>query len=149
MNRIKELRKSLGMTQEDVAKKLNTTKVSLGRYEKNDDMVSITLLKKLAVIFNTTISDVAGVGAVEEKKDFNENILCAAIKASMAFYRWHKENFEKSELDDSWVASMAIHSYHEAMEQQKKRKTAINDNDVYTIVSGLYILGKDKKGAEK
>lgn len=55
--KIKEYRKDNKMTQQDLADKLNTTKQTIGRYEKGSRKVNQDVLFKLCDIFHVTLDD--------------------------------------------------------------------------------------------
>jgi transcriptional regulator with XRE-family HTH domain len=54
VQRIKELRNKLELTQTDLAKKVGMTYVQIGRYEKRGAVPSSDVLKRLADALNTT-----------------------------------------------------------------------------------------------
>lgn len=60
MNNIGKLRHARGMSQQQLAEKLNTTAVSIGRYEREDQRLSLPLLRRFGKIFDVTIGEVAG-----------------------------------------------------------------------------------------
>ena len=60
MNNLAKLRQARGWSQQDVAKLLNTTAVSVGRYERQDQRLDLPLLRRLAKIFDVTIGEIAG-----------------------------------------------------------------------------------------
>ena len=55
MNRIKDLRNSLGLTQKKIAEKLGCNQTAVGKYEREELEPNIEVLCKLADIFNCTI----------------------------------------------------------------------------------------------
>jgi len=60
MNNLSKLRQTRGWSQQDVANQLNTTAVSVGRYERQDQRLDLPLLRRLAKIFDVTIGEIAG-----------------------------------------------------------------------------------------
>lgn len=56
-NQIKTFRKSAGFTQDELAKRLNTTKQTISRYEKGERKANQDMLFKLCDIFNVSIDD--------------------------------------------------------------------------------------------
>ena len=56
-NQIKTFRKSAGFTQDELAKRLNTTKQTISRYEKGERKANQDMLFKLCDIFNVSIND--------------------------------------------------------------------------------------------
>ena len=61
MNRIKNLREEFGMTQQELADKLNGAKSTIAMYEKGDRKPSLEVLMKLSEIFNCTIDYLMGL----------------------------------------------------------------------------------------
>ncbi len=60
MLRIKELRNECGLTQKDLAEKINTTSKSIWAYENNGAVPPLDVLSKLADFFNCSIDYLAG-----------------------------------------------------------------------------------------
>jgi phage repressor protein C with HTH and peptisase S24 domain len=60
MNNLAKLRHARGLSQQELANRLNTTAVSIGRYERQDQRLSLPLLRRLAKIFDVSIGDIAG-----------------------------------------------------------------------------------------
>ena len=56
-NQIKLFRKSAGLTQDELAQKLNTTKQTISRYEKGDRKANQDMLFSLCDIFGVSIDD--------------------------------------------------------------------------------------------
>lgn len=67
MNRIKQLRELMRITQKDLAKMLDTTQQTIGRWEKGQAEPSIKTLKDLALIFGTSVDDLLGTNPISEK----------------------------------------------------------------------------------
>lgn len=51
------LRKLHGLSQRDLAEKLNLSHTAIGKYERNEAEADFTTLKKLSNLFNVTIDD--------------------------------------------------------------------------------------------
>jgi transcriptional regulator with XRE-family HTH domain len=60
MNKIKLLRLQDGLTQTDLAKRMNVAQNTVSAWEKGKTEPDIEMLKKLAACFDTTIDDVIG-----------------------------------------------------------------------------------------
>ena len=60
MNRIRELRKNQGWLQSDLANKLNTTAVSIGRYETEQRQLDPETILKLCEIFGCSADYLLG-----------------------------------------------------------------------------------------
>ena len=52
MNRLKELRKQKGLTQEELANKIGTTKLTISNWENEKHAISSEKAKLLADLFN-------------------------------------------------------------------------------------------------
>ena len=66
MNQLKEIRISKGMSQEDLAKLLQTTKASVSRYEREDQRITLPLLQRLSNALRCSMSELIG------EKEFNQ-----------------------------------------------------------------------------
>lgn len=91
-NRIKELREQKHLTQEELAKKINVTKLTISNWENGKHKIKSDELKEIAKVFGVTIDYL--VGDVDE----NENIK-------------HDSNFVQittSEFDDLWNARQEL-----------------------------------------
>lgn len=60
MNQLARLRHERGLSQQELADKLNTTAVSIGRYEREDQRLTLPLLRRLARIFDVSVAEIAG-----------------------------------------------------------------------------------------
>jgi phage repressor protein C with HTH and peptisase S24 domain len=60
MNQLARLRHDRGLSQQELADKLNTTAVSIGRYEREDQRLTLPLLRRLAKILDASIAEIAG-----------------------------------------------------------------------------------------
>lgn len=72
MNRIKELRKEFGMTQQQLASKLNCSKSIIGLYESELRKPSMEILLKLSRIFDCNIDYLLGVCDVRSIHDLDD-----------------------------------------------------------------------------
>ncbi|MBR7162274.1 MAG: helix-turn-helix domain-containing protein [Clostridia bacterium] len=60
------LRRNADMTQSELADKLNLTRQAVSRYEKGDSFPDISILVRIAEIFNISIDELIGAGAPTE-----------------------------------------------------------------------------------
>lgn len=60
MNKIKELRKGIGMSQQELADYLKITRLTLSNYEKEKTDPGIDVLIKIATYFDVTIDYLVG-----------------------------------------------------------------------------------------
>ena len=68
-NRIRELRKSLGLSQEALAKKIGTTQQAVSRMENNAYDIPSDILIEISKQFNVTTDYILGISDV--KRDYN------------------------------------------------------------------------------
>ena len=83
MNRLKEIRKQKGLTQTEVAQKLNIQKQTYQNYELGKREPSIDMLIKLANLFHTSVDNLIRVNKDEINKNPNsiyDDILIEKIK---------------------------------------------------------------------
>jgi phage repressor protein C with HTH and peptisase S24 domain len=66
MSALREIRKRRGLTQADVGAMINTTDVSISRYENEDDRLTLPLMRKLAAKLDCTIAEIAGERQLSE-----------------------------------------------------------------------------------
>lgn len=73
MNRLKQLRNELNMSQEELSKKLNLSKGIISMYEKEDRKPSLDVLISLSEIFNCSIDYIIGKSDKRNPAKTNEN----------------------------------------------------------------------------
>ncbi len=64
MNQLSRLRLERGLSQQELANRLNTTAVSIGRYEREDQRLTLPLLRRLAKTLGVTIAEIVGEARV-------------------------------------------------------------------------------------
>ena len=69
---LKELRKEKGLTQEQLAEKLNVSNRSISRYETGNNMPDISLLIEIADIFEVSIPEIINGERKSEKMNQEE-----------------------------------------------------------------------------
>lgn len=87
MNRIKMLRENLGMTQQDLADKIEGAKSSVAMYEKGDRKPSLEVLVKLSEIFNCSIDYLLGKSDIRNSENNADDLL------GLAKVGFTKENY--------------------------------------------------------
>ncbi len=71
-SKIIELRKAKNWSQEDLAKKISSSRIMIGKYERNDNAPSIEVLLKLAKTFDVTVDYLIGEGKFS---DYDKEVL--------------------------------------------------------------------------
>ena len=71
MNRIKELRKEFGLTQQELADKLGCSKSIIGLYENELRKPSMEILLKLSRVFSCNIDYLLGVSDIRSIHDLD------------------------------------------------------------------------------
>jgi len=71
---IRQLRRSINMTQEQLAEKLNTTYQSVSRWENGTTYPDIELLPAIARIFSVTVDSILGVQDDIKQKNFHDAV---------------------------------------------------------------------------
>jgi transcriptional regulator with XRE-family HTH domain len=61
-SKIAELRKAKKWSQEDLAKKVNSSRVMIGNYERNSNTPSIDIILKIAKAFDVSVDYLVGEG---------------------------------------------------------------------------------------
>ena len=73
------LRKANGMTQKDLAEKLNVTDRTISNWETGRRLPDISILKELSVIFSVTIDEII-YGKKIEKEEIQKKLVDSAIE---------------------------------------------------------------------
>jgi transcriptional regulator with XRE-family HTH domain len=103
MNRIKNLREEFGMTQQELADKIDGAKSTIAMYEKGDRKPSLEVLIKLSEIFNCSIDYIlckTDIRNIEEDFKFAyhkeiEGLTEEEIKEALEFYKMVKNRKNK------------------------------------------------------
>lgn len=78
---LKSLRIKKGMTQEQLAKKLNTTKAAISRYEKDQRQPKLELLTEMAMILDANADDLYSMFLESTKCDGEQGAYAAKMNA--------------------------------------------------------------------
>ena len=76
--RIRALRTALGMTQGDLAKKMNVTDKAVSKWERGLSRPDIDSIPKLAEVLGTTVEELCSASAKKQRSQADE-ILCIAL----------------------------------------------------------------------
>lgn len=71
-NNLKKIRQENEMTQEELAKKINTSRSNIANYENDKNMPSIEILNKLSEIFNCSIDYLLGKSDVRNPDELKK-----------------------------------------------------------------------------
>lgn len=110
---LKKLRQDNNLTQDELAKKIETSRSNIANYENDKNMPSVDILEKLAKLFNVTIDYLLGKSDIRnpEKADLDKlqiglsakdysNITDEQIKQIEDFAKFVlKDNKKKDESD--------------------------------------------------
>lgn len=102
-NILKKIRQENNMTQDELAKKIDTSRSNIANYENGKNMPSIDILEKIASLFNCTTDYLLGktdIRNIEEDFRFayhkeTEGLSDEEIKEALEFYKkikYGKEN---------------------------------------------------------
>jgi transcriptional regulator with XRE-family HTH domain len=88
--KIAEYRKALGLTQDQLAEKMNVSPQAVSKWENDISCPDIVLLPKLAALFQVTVDELLSVETKKEiqllpenrKKDFDDLILRIIVNSS-------------------------------------------------------------------
>ena len=81
---ISSLRKEKGMTQTDLAEKMNVTDKAVSKWERNLSCPDINSIPKLAEVLGTTVEELLNAQTKKEDNKINEIINIALIGISLA-----------------------------------------------------------------
>ena len=66
---LKKIRQDNNLTQEELAKKIKTSRSNIANYENDKNMPSIDILVKLASVFHSSVDYLIGTKTIENKKE--------------------------------------------------------------------------------
>lgn len=71
---IKFLRKKAGMSQEELAEKIDVSRQSVAKWENGESLPDITKCRELAVVFGTTIDNLVNYSFEDEQMSEKEDV---------------------------------------------------------------------------
>lgn len=77
--RIAERRKTIGLTQDELAKKLNITKSAVCKVEKGDDNITLDTIERYAAALKCKPADLMGWTSVENVTQVKDNQIARLI----------------------------------------------------------------------
>ena len=90
--KLKKLRQDSNMTQEELGKKINTSRSNIANYENDKNMPSVDILEKLSKIFNCSIDYLLGKSDIRNPNKIDINDMDIAF--STGIKGLNKENQE-------------------------------------------------------
>jgi transcriptional regulator with XRE-family HTH domain len=73
--KLKTLREAMGLTQEELALRLNVSRSAIAKWEQGQGWPSLDMLKSLALFFHTSIDDLLGEQGVSYSNDAEKTLL--------------------------------------------------------------------------
>ena len=80
---LKKIRQDNNLTQEELAKKINTSRSNIANYENDKNMPSIDILEKLSEIFNCSIDYLLGKSEIKDS-DLKDKLFLIPIVGKVA-----------------------------------------------------------------
>ena len=122
-NKIKQLRASAGLTQEQLANRLGISAQSISKWETGVTMPDITLLPALSGELGVTIDDLFDLSVNQKMQRIERRLDIEEEFTSDVFYEY--ESFLKAQLDESTdrrkVLSLLAHLYRHRMESDSRK----------------------------
>ena len=81
--KLKKLRQDSNMTQEELGKKINTSRSNIANYENDKNMPSVDILEKLAKIFNVSIDYLLGKSDIKNPNKIDINDMDIAFSSGI------------------------------------------------------------------
>ncbi len=79
MSALRHIREQRGLTQQQLGEYIGTTSVTISRYEKEDNRLTLPVLRRLAKVLHCRVSDIIGETQLDEP--FPEVEMLAAVRA--------------------------------------------------------------------
>ena len=122
-NKIKQLRASAGLTQEQLANRLGISAQSISKWETGVTMPDITLLPALSGELGVTIDDLFDLSVNQKMQRIERRLDIEEEFSSDVFYEY--ESFLKTQLDEGddrrTALSLLAHLYHHRMESDARK----------------------------
>ncbi len=108
--KLKEIRTFEGLTQEEIAKRLNVKRSTYAGWESGKDIIPLGKLNEFANIFHVTLDSLVGTCELEHT-DFESQLAPKIIASNLKAFRKEK-NLTQEQLADILKTSQAnIHKY--------------------------------------
>ncbi|MFZ5967390.1 MAG: helix-turn-helix domain-containing protein [Bacillota bacterium] len=121
-NRLRNLRKALNLSQEELGQKFNLAKSTISQYELGKRSPDSTMLEKLADFFNVSVDYLLGRTEIKKPYDKDETVEKAYFFETPSSY-----NFDKAGLPEEAIKQ--IDAYIEFIKQKYHSDTPLQKND--------------------
>jgi len=105
--RLRRLRQARGLTQEELGKRINVTKVSVSGYESGNRGPDTDTLQKIADVFDVSVDYLL---CRTEESGTSQHV-SSVSKEEREFLKWIEENLE----------DVFFYDFHESADEQKKQ----------------------------
>ena len=145
MNRIKELRLSLNLTQSALALMLGVNQTAVGKYERGDLEPGIQILKQLSSIFECSIDYI-----VSNSDDFGVINMPVREKSTDVLSTDERKLIETyRKLNSKNQMHVGVYATLRLEEQEETKKTVKALIDKYNIISDFDIYSKQETSCSK
>ena len=102
-NILKKLRQDNNMTQDELAKKIDTSRSNIANYENGKNMPSVDILEKIAKLFDCTTDFLLGKSDIRNPEEFKyayhrpeeaEGLSDEEVNDALRFYKEMKKKIE-------------------------------------------------------
>ena len=144
-NKIAELRKERGMTQEALANELGVSNQAVSKWEANQNCPDIQLLPQIADIFGVTLDSLFGREVVQEEPV----VICENHLTGETVQVEAKENYDVPWEDDGKLRAVVYIGRQLVMEQDCTRAseiTLVYEGTALDIISSFSVTCDDVEG---
>lgn len=135
MSNLAKIRKARGLSRAELADRLNTTEVSIGRYEREPSRLNIPLMERLADVLSCSVADIVGGISTGDGQSVSIPEYDVRVSAGDGF------SIDRETQRDSWPFSRAyVEGELRLPVKQLVVLEAIGDSMDPTIQSGDRIL---------
>ena len=109
---LKNLRKSMGITQESFANHLGVSFQAVSKWERNESYPDITILPEIADFFSVTLEDLLGVNREEKEKEIKKQLCIYDNLPANKDERWNLISSLKEKFPNDYRVLLRYMSYH-------------------------------------
>lgn len=133
-NILKKIRQDNNLTQEELAKKIDTSRSNIANYENNKNMPSIDILDKLSKIFNVSTDYLLGKSDIRNYSDIK--------KLNVQDFAVNNSNYDNNKYDigklDVPANSFGMMKFYESMKRiQEFQNADLSEKDATDIANLL------------